>query len=89
MKTHSSRCRQSHFVLAHAAQRNRAISRRISWNISRGYSTSIAPSAKYSEAAVTLTADDAFSAEQCHARLWPNNATRLSGKEWLCCATRA
>src|SRR5215471_9738726 len=23
-----------------------------------------------------------FSAEQCHARLWPNNATRLSGMEW-------
>src|ERR1700674_5309798 len=31
----------------------------------------------------------AVSAEQFHARLWPNNATRLSGKDWLCCATRA
>jgi Biotin-requiring enzyme len=29
------------------------------------------------------------SVEQCHARIGPNNATRLSGKEWLCAAARA
>jgi hypothetical protein len=29
------------------------------------------------------------SAEQSHAQLWPNNARRLSGKEWLCASTRA
>ena len=28
-------------------------------------------------------------AEQFHARLWPNNATRLSGMEWLWSAKRA
>src|SRR5262245_13846988 len=27
--------------------------------------------------------------EQFHARLWLNNATRLSGMEWLCSAQRA
>ena len=27
--------------------------------------------------------------EQFHARLWPNNATRLSGREWLWPAKRA
>jgi hypothetical protein len=26
-------------------------------------------------------------AEQFHGRILPNNATRLSGKEWLCSAT--
>jgi phosphatidylserine/phosphatidylglycerophosphate/cardiolipin synthase-like enzyme len=31
----------------------------------------------------------AVSAEQSCAPLWPNNATRLSGKKWLCAATRA
>ena len=30
-----------------------------------------------------------FSAEQSHGQLWPNNATRLSGKDWHCAATRA
>src|SRR5260370_433443 len=35
------------------------------------------------------TADQAFSVEQFHARIEPNNATRLSGKQWLCAATRA
>src|SRR5882672_11027506 len=35
------------------------------------------------------TADRAVSAEQFHARLRPNNATRLSGKEWLWSAKRA
>jgi hypothetical protein len=38
---------------------------------------------------ITPTADPAFSVEQCHARIGPNNARRLSGKEWLCAATRA
>ena len=33
--------------------------------------------------------DRAGSAEQFHARIWPNNVTRLSGNEWLCAATRA
>src|SRR5712691_273988 len=35
------------------------------------------------------TSDRAVSAEQFHARLWPNNATRLSGKEWLWAVKRA
>jgi hypothetical protein len=35
------------------------------------------------------TAARAVSAEQFHARLWPNNATRLSGMEWLWRAKRA
>ena len=34
-------------------------------------------------------ARSSVSVEQCHARIAPNNATRLSGKEWLCAATRA
>jgi hypothetical protein len=31
----------------------------------------------------------AVSAEQSHAQLWPNNARRLSRKEWLSSALRA
>jgi hypothetical protein len=34
-------------------------------------------------------ADRAVLAEQFHSRTVPNNATRLSGKDWLCTATRA
>jgi len=34
-------------------------------------------------------ADHAGSAEQSDARRWPNNATRLSGNEWLWAAKRA
>jgi hypothetical protein len=41
------------------------------------------------EATIAPTADHAFSVEQFHARTLPNNARRLSGKEWLCAATRA
>ena len=37
----------------------------------------------------SLTADRAFWVEQFHARIPANNATRLSGNEWLCAATRA
>jgi hypothetical protein len=56
------------------------------------------PEGEYMCSALPQVADIARSAfhritrsgsEQFHARLWPNNATRLSGKDWLCCATRA
>jgi hypothetical protein len=40
-------------------------------------------------AEIFTIADRAVSAEQSQAQLWPNNATRLSGKEWLWAATRA
>jgi hypothetical protein len=38
---------------------------------------------------IIATAGGAVLAEQFHARLWPNNATRLSGMEWLWSAKRA
>ena len=35
------------------------------------------------------SAEYAFGFEEFHARLWRNNATRLSGMEWLWPAKRA
>src|ERR1700730_17531924 len=39
--------------------------------------------------AANAAADCAVSAEYFHARIWPNNATRLSGIDWLWSAKRA